>query len=56
MMTNEIRAAIKMKNNAYKEYVRSGMRYDYYARFENQHRTAISTDAAIPFSVSPATN
>ena len=27
-MTNKIRTAIEMKNNAYKEYIRSGMRHD----------------------------
>ena len=34
-MTNGIKAAIEMKNNAYKEYIRSGMRHDYYVRLEN---------------------
>ena len=34
-MTNGIRAAIEMKNNAYKEYIRSGMRHNYYVRLEN---------------------
>ena len=29
-MTNGIRTAIEMKNNAYKEYIMSGMRHDYY--------------------------
>ena len=28
-MTNEIRTGIEMKNNAYKEYIRSGMRHNY---------------------------
>ena len=34
-MTNGIRTAIEMKNNAYKEYIRSGMRHNYYVRLEN---------------------
>ena len=34
-MTNGIRATIEMKNNAYKEYIRSGMRHDYYIRLES---------------------
>ena len=34
-MTNGIRTAIEMKNNAYKEYIRSGMRNSYYVRLEN---------------------
>ena len=34
-MTNGIRAAIKMKNNACKEYIRSGMRHNYYVRLED---------------------
>ena len=34
-MTNGIRTAIEMKNNAYKEYIRSGMRHNYYVRIEN---------------------
>ena len=34
-MTNGIIIAIKMKNNAHKEYIRSEMRYDYYVRFKN---------------------
>ena len=34
-MTNGIRAVIEMKNNAYKEYIRSGMRHNYYIRLEN---------------------
>ena len=34
-MTNGIRTAIEMKNNAYKEYIRSGMRHNYYLRLEN---------------------
>ena len=34
-MTNGIRTAIEMKNNAYKEYIRSGMKYNYYVRLEN---------------------
>ena len=33
-MTNEIRAVIKMKNNAYKEYIRSDM-INYYVHLEN---------------------
>ena len=33
-MTNEIRAVIKMKNNAYKEYTRSDM-INYYVHLEN---------------------
>ena len=28
-MTNRIRTAIKMKSNAYKEYIRPGMRHKY---------------------------
>ena len=36
-MTNRIRTAIKIKNNAYKEYVRLGMRHEYYVRLENPH-------------------
>ena len=35
LMTNGIRAVIKMKNNAYKEYIGSGMRHNYYVRLEN---------------------
>ena len=34
-MTNGIRTAIETKSNAYKEYVRSGMRHNYYVRLEN---------------------
>ena len=34
-MTNGIRTAIEMKSNAYKEYIRSGMRHNYYIRLEN---------------------
>ena len=34
-MTNGIRTVIEMKNNAYKEYIRSGMRHNYYVRLEN---------------------
>ena len=34
-MTNGIRSAMEIKNNAYKEYIRSGMRYCYYVRFDN---------------------
>ena len=34
-MTNGIRTAIEMKNNAYKEYIRSSMRHNYYVRLEN---------------------
>ena len=34
-MTNGIRAVIEIKNNAYKEYIRSGMRHNYYVRLEN---------------------
>ena len=34
-MTNGIRTAIEMKNNAYKEYFRSGMRHNYYLCLEN---------------------
>ena len=33
-MTNGIRTVIETKNNAYKEYVRSGFRHNYYVRFE----------------------
>ena len=33
-MTNAIRTAIEMKNNAYKEYVRLGMRHNYYVCLE----------------------
>ena len=32
---NGVRTAIKMKNKPYNEYIRSGRRHDYYARFEN---------------------
>ena len=34
-MTNRIRAAIEMKNNVHKEYIRSDKRHDYYLHFEN---------------------
>ena len=34
-MTIGIRTTIKMKNNPYKEHIRSGMRHDYYVRLEN---------------------
>ena len=34
-MTNGIKAVIEIKNNAYKEYIRSGMRHIYYVRLEN---------------------
>ena len=34
-MTNGIRTAIKMKNNDYKEYIRSHMRHNYYIHLEN---------------------
>ena len=34
-MTNGIRTVIEMKNNAYKEYIRSDMRHNYYIRLEN---------------------
>ena len=34
-MTNGIRTAIEMKNNAYKEYIRSGMRHNCYICLEN---------------------
>ena len=34
-MTNGIRTAIEMKNNAYKEYIRSGMRHNYYVHIES---------------------
>ena len=34
-MANEIRAVIEMKNNIYKEYIRLGMRHNYYVRLEN---------------------
>ena len=34
-MNNGIRAAMEMKSNTYKEYMRSDMRHDYYVRFEN---------------------
>ena len=34
-MTIGIRTATKMKINPYKKYIRSGMRHDYYVRFEN---------------------
>ena len=28
-------SSTEMENNAYKEYIRSGIRYDYYLRLEN---------------------
>ena len=34
-MTNRIRDVIKTKNNAYKEYIRSGMRHNYDICLEN---------------------
>ena len=34
-MANGIRTVIEMRSNAYKEYIRSGMRHNYYVRFEN---------------------
>ena len=34
-MTNGIKTVIEMKNDAYKEYITSGMRYTYYIRLEN---------------------
>ena len=34
-MTKGMRAVIKMKNNPYKEYIRSGMRDNYYICLEN---------------------
>ena len=34
-MANGFRAVIEMKSNAYKEYIRSGMRHNYYVRLEN---------------------
>ena len=34
-MTNGMRSVIEMKNNAYEEYIRSGMRHNYYVRLEN---------------------
>ena len=34
-MTSGIRTAIEMKSNAYKEYIRSGMRHNDYVRLEN---------------------
>ena len=34
-MTNGVRTVIKMKNSAYKEYIRSGLRHNYYVRLEN---------------------
>ena len=34
-MKNGIRTVIEMKNNAYKEYIRSGMRQNYYVRLVN---------------------
>ena len=35
LMTNGLRAVIEIKNNAYKEYISSGMRHNYYVRLEN---------------------
>ena len=40
-MTNGIRAVTEMKNNGYKEYIRSGMTHNYYVRLENL-RTELS--------------
>ena len=34
-MTNVIRAVIEMKNNVYKEYIRSGVMHNCYVRLEN---------------------
>ena len=34
-MTNGTRTVIEMKNNAYEEYIRSGIRHNYYVRPEN---------------------
>ena len=34
-MANGVRALIEMKNNACKEYIRSGMMHNYYLRPEN---------------------
>ena len=34
-MTNGIRTVIEIKNNAYEEYITSGMRHNYYIRLEN---------------------
>ena len=34
-MANGIRAVIEMKNNAFKEYIRSGMRHNHYVCLEN---------------------
>ena len=34
-MTNGIRTPIETKNNAYKEYIKSGMAHNYYVRLEN---------------------
>ena len=34
-MANGIRTVIKMKSNAYKGYIRSDMRHNYYVRLEN---------------------
>ena len=34
-MTNGIRTAVEIKNNTYKEYIRSGMRHNYFVRLEN---------------------
>ena len=41
-MTNGIRTAIEMKNNAYKEYIRSGTRHNYYVYLVNL-RTKLSS-------------
>ena len=34
-MTNGVRTAIEMKTSAYKEYINSGMRHNYYIRLED---------------------
>ena len=34
-MTNGIRAVIEINKNAYEEYIRSGMRHNYYVSLEN---------------------
>ena len=36
-MTNGIKTVIEMKNNAYKEYIKSNMRHDYYVLFSVSH-------------------
>ena len=48
-MTNGIKTVIEMKNNAYKEYIKSNMRHDYYVLFSlsfcdssNNHQNVIS--------------